>query len=207
MKKYKNVDLIATLEAIMKTNTYHYQSDFEYDKEIIEKALQSSQPEDKILLWLPRPCGTYCLRERDVFLKDSLEHHMWTYYGEKHRAGILAYALKITDFKDKKIMGDLYELDYTKHYKLVLDKALPADTINLYFDKGTQSWPANKPYKEPFNPKLGKFISAEIQPNDPNALQFLLKEERLKRESMKEGNIKEYLAGLQKKKSKNPSEK
>jgi hypothetical protein len=32
MKKYEHVDVIKALEAVMKSHTVHYQSDFEIDK-------------------------------------------------------------------------------------------------------------------------------------------------------------------------------
>ena len=39
--RFENVDLFASLEAIMKQNTGFYQSDLEIDKEIIAKAAAS----------------------------------------------------------------------------------------------------------------------------------------------------------------------
>lgn len=41
MNKFENVDILASLEAIMRQNTAFYQSDFEIDKEIIQKAASS----------------------------------------------------------------------------------------------------------------------------------------------------------------------
>ena len=67
--KFENMDLFASLEAIMKQNTGFYQSDLEIDKEIIAKAAASPHREDKTLLWFCRPSGTHCFRERDVFLR------------------------------------------------------------------------------------------------------------------------------------------
>ena len=55
MQKFENVDILACLDAVMKQNTGFYQSDFEIDKEIIQKAAASSNREDKTLLWLSRP--------------------------------------------------------------------------------------------------------------------------------------------------------
>ena len=49
--KFENVDLFASLEAIMKQNTGFYQSDLDIDKEIIAKAAASPHREDKTLLW------------------------------------------------------------------------------------------------------------------------------------------------------------
>ena len=65
LQKFENVDVIASLEAIMKQNTAFYQSDFDIDKQILQKAAVSPIPEDKRLLWFSRPSGTCCFRERD----------------------------------------------------------------------------------------------------------------------------------------------
>ena len=60
LQKFENVDVIASLEAIMKQNTAFYQSDFDIDKQILRKAAVSLIPEDKRLLWFSRPSGTCC---------------------------------------------------------------------------------------------------------------------------------------------------
>ena len=49
LQKFENVDVIASLEAIMKQNTAFYQSDFDIDKQILQKAAVSPVPEDKRL--------------------------------------------------------------------------------------------------------------------------------------------------------------
>ena len=69
--KFENMDVIAALEAIMHQNTAYYQSDFAFDIKMLREAARSDQPEDKLLLWLSRPSGTFCFRERDVLLKDT----------------------------------------------------------------------------------------------------------------------------------------
>ena len=60
MQKFENMDVIAALEAIMHQNTAYYQSDFAYDIKMMREAARSDQPEDKLLLWLSRPSGTFC---------------------------------------------------------------------------------------------------------------------------------------------------
>lgn len=70
--KFENVDLFASLEAIMKQNTGFYQSDLDIDKEIIAKAAASPNREDKTLLWFCRPSGTHCFRESDIFFSHQL---------------------------------------------------------------------------------------------------------------------------------------
>ena len=109
LQKFENVDVIASLEAIMKQNTAFYQSDFDIDKQILQKAAGSPVPEDKRLLWFSRPSGTCCFRERDVFLKDTRQHNTWRFYGEQTRDTILAYAVELTGTEQGKIKGNLYE--------------------------------------------------------------------------------------------------
>ena len=94
--KFENVDVTASLEAIMKQNTGFYQSDLEIDKEIIAKAAASPRKEDKTLLWFCRPSGTHCFRERDVFLKDTAPHNTWRFYMEQTSDRVLAYAIELT---------------------------------------------------------------------------------------------------------------
>ena len=89
--KFENMDLFASLEAIMKQNTGFYQSDLDIDKEIIAKAAASPHREDKTLLWFCRPSGTHCFRERDVFLKDTAPHNTWRFYMEQTSDRVLAY--------------------------------------------------------------------------------------------------------------------
>ena len=101
--KFENVDLFASLNAVMKQNTGFYQSDLEIDKEIIAKAAASPRKEDKTLLWFCRPSGTHCFRERDVFLKDTAPHNTWRFYMEQTSDRVLAYAIELTGTERGKI--------------------------------------------------------------------------------------------------------
>ena len=76
MNKFENVDVLAALEQLMWQNTAFYRNDFEIDKEMIRQAAASDRAEDKTLLWMSRPSGTYCFRERDVFLQDTRQHKL-----------------------------------------------------------------------------------------------------------------------------------
>ena len=81
MNKFEDVDVIASLKAIMKQNTAFYQNDFDLDRNILQKAAASPTAEDRRLLWFSRPSGTSCFRERDVFLKGTRQHNTWRFYG------------------------------------------------------------------------------------------------------------------------------
>ena len=197
LNKFENVDVTASLEAIMKQNTAFYQSDFDIDKEIIKRAAESPNAGDKMLLWFSRPSGTCCIKERDAFLKDTREHNTWKFYGEQTRDRVLAYAVELTGIQDGKITGNLYELDYQQHYKHVTEQALPADNYMLIYEHGEREQPAARPFDASPNPQLGKFERFEAIPNDPEALQSLIREERRSREqSAVPGDLETHTAAL-----------
>lgn len=196
MNKFENVDIIASLDAIMRQNTAFYQSDFEIDKEIIQKAAESPNAGDKTLLWFTRPSGTQCSRERDVLLKDTAPHNTWRYFGEQTRDHILAYAVTITGTEGGTIKGSLYELDFRQHFQHVMEQALPADTYTLIYEQGERKQPAKQYFDGNPDPQLGKFVRYEAQPNDPDALRFLLQQEQRERERLKPGNFKEHITAL-----------
>lgn len=196
MNKFENVDLVASLDAIMRQNTAFYQADFDIDKRILQKAGDSPAAEDKTLLWFSRPSGTQCNRERDVFLKDTAAHNTWRYYGEQTRDNILAYAVEVTGSEDGKIKGNLYELDYMQHFKHVMEQALPADTNTLIYEHGSREQPTTQYFDGYPDKELGKFERFEAQPNDPDALRFLLQEEKRNRAQLTPGDFKEHIAAL-----------
>lgn len=144
MQKFENVDVIVALGEIMRQNTAFYQSDFDIDKGIIQRAAASDQAVDKTLLWMSRSSGTYCFRERDVFLKDTRQHNTWRFYGEQTRDKILAYAVELTSTKDGAIRGNLYELDYQQHFRRVIDAALPVSMNRLFYEHGSRDIPAEQ---------------------------------------------------------------
>lgn len=196
LKKFEDVDVIASLEAIMKQNTAFYQSDFDIDKRILLEAAARPVAEDKRLLWFSRPSGTCCVRERDVFLKDTRQHNTWRFYGEQTRDKILAYAVELTGTERGKLKGNLYELDYPQHFRDVAEKSILADNYTLIYEHGERSQPAGQYFDGNPDPQLGKFERFEALPNDPDALQSLLQEERRSREQLSPGDFKAHITAL-----------
>ncbi len=187
LQKFENVDVIASLEAIMKQHTAFYQSDFEIDKQILQKAAGSPIPEDRRLLWFSRPSGTCCFRERDVFLRDTRQHNTWRFYGEQTRDTILAYAVELTGTEQGKIKGNLYELDYLQHFREVIEKSIPADNYTLIYEHGELTKPAGQYFDGDTYPQLGKY---------PEALKRLLGEQKKKRIHNTPGDFKSHIDAL-----------
>ena len=109
---------------------------------------------------------------------------------------VLAYAIELTGKERGKIKGNLYELDYSKHYERVKEKELPADTVKLIYEHGERVQEAGRYFDGTPDPQLGKFERFEAVPNDPDALQSLLQEERRSREQLSPGDFKAHIAAL-----------
>ena len=196
MQKFENVDVIAALSEIMRQNTAFYQSDFDIDKGNIQRAAASDQAVDKTLLWMSRPSGTYCFRERDVFLKDTRQHNTWRFYGEQTRDKILAYAVELTGTKDDTIWGNLYELDYQQHFQHVIDAALPVSVNRLFYERGSRDIPANQFFDGSPDRVLGDFLRYEAQPCDSAVLQEALQQEQHSREQARPRDFKAHITAL-----------
>ena len=196
LQKFENVDVIASLEAIMKQNTAFYQSDFDIDKQILQKAAVSPIPEDRRLLWFSRPSGTCCFRERDIFLKDTRQHNTWRFYGEQTRDNVLAYAVELTGAANGTVQGNLYELDYQQHFQHIRDAALPVGANRLIYESGMREIGPKEHFDSRSDKYFGEFVRYEMQPRDPELLQAAIRQEQRSREPARPGDFKEHLAAL-----------
>ena len=82
---------------------------------------------------------------------------------------------------------------YAKHYERVKEKELPADTVKLIYERGEREIPAGRFFNGNPDPQLGKFERFEALPDDPDALQSLLQEERRSREQLPPGDFKAHM--------------
>lgn len=196
MQKFENVDVLAALEQIMRQHTAFYQNDFDIDKDIIRRDAASDQAVDKTLLWMSRPSGTYCFRERDVFLKGTRQHNTWKFYGEQTRDKILAYAVELTGTQGGTIRGNLYELDYQQHFRHIIEASQPVSVNRLFYDRGTRDIPEGQYFDGSPDRVLGNFLYYEGQPHDPAVLQEALRQEQHSRGRAVPGDFKAHVTAL-----------
>lgn len=196
MQKFENVDVLAALGEIMRQNTAFYQNDFDIDKDIIRRDAASDQAVDKTLLWMSRPSGTYCFRERDVFLKGTRQHNTWKFYGEQTRDKILAYAVELTGTQGGTIRGNLYELDYQQHFRHVVEAAQPVSVDRLFYEHGSRDIPEGQYFDGSPDRVLGNFLYYEAQPHDPAVLQEALRQEQYSRRQAVPGDFKAHVTAL-----------
>ena len=133
--RYKNIDIIKTLEIIAAGNTHYYLSDFESDKKILLENINKKHPET--MLWMSRDCGTWCFPEKNVFMKNSVAYLTWTYYKNFHEK-ILAYAIDSIGIEGGVLIGNLYELDYHTYVQTVEQSAVRANKHKFILKTGNQ---------------------------------------------------------------------
>lgn len=198
MYKFENVDIMKSLSEIMKQNTGFYQTDIEIDRKQIEEAAASTKKEDKTLLWISRPSGTHCLREYDVYVEGSAANSIWRFYKEQTSDRILAYAVELSGEDCGVIKGDLYELDYEEKYRHVKEKALPSSTRRMIYKYGAREEDITKYFSFSPDPEYGMLERYELLPDDSDALQILLQEEKDKRAQLKQGDFGMHINALHK---------
>ena len=163
---------------------------------MLREAARSDQPEDKLLLWLSRPSGTFCFRERDVLLKDTQAYNTWKFCGEQTHDRILAYAVELTGAANGTVQGNLYELDYQQHFQHIREVALPVGANRLIYESGMREIGPKKHFDSRPDKYFGEFVRYEMQPRDPELLQAAIRQEQRSREPARPGDFKEHLAAL-----------
>ena len=197
MRKYENVDVIAALGAVVELNTAHYKSDFKFDIEQFKAAAQHPDGENNRLLWMSRQSGTWCVQEREAFIKDTEANHIWNGYAtilgnEKSNTAtvivqdrILAYAVDIKGLENGRVKGDLYELDYGEQIRQLNRAALPLHTVTVKYEDGVSlTLPHAKYYgqKDRLYQQHGKVTGFHRDPEDADALREVLNQAWQQRE-------------------------
>lgn len=145
----RTADVLGYLGAIVRQNTAHYQSDFESDKKLLLEAADKPDAADRTFYWMSRDCGTWCFRERDVFMRDSEQNVTWQYY--EGESGILAFRVLITGIEGEKLAGEIQPFDYAEQVQRVKRSALPIHHVTGVYEDGT-----------PFTAPHGNYDAAEM---------------------------------------------
>lgn len=200
--KFEDMDILDSLGRIVELNTHHYKDDFDLDKELIPKLAVSEDPEDRRLLWMSRPCGTYTLREREAYLEGSYENNVWRFYHEQTRDTVLAYALVLKGVQDGKVAGDIYPLDYAAHVEQVKRLTCPIEKVEAVFADGerlTLPYHNHKALISVLAQEHGRTGSVRYEPESSRELSVILERERFKRSyHAVPGDMGEYMDGLKK---------
>ena len=128
------IELDSFLSEITQENTKSYRDDLSYDLDKLYIAAREPKMEDRSFYWMSRPHGTWCVKERDVFLRDSHAHRIWTYYGEDAEH-IRAYRIVVAKAgeNDTHTYGEVYPINYAEQIPRIQKAALPVDRVEIHF--------------------------------------------------------------------------
>ena len=134
-------DILSYLAEVVKQNTRAYAADFDYDAKRLWDSAQETDMEHRSFLWMSRPCGTWCVPERETYLQDSRAYKTWTFYADQPN-GIKAYRVVVDGVRDGKLAGKVIHLDYAKQVQRVVKSALPIAKVQ-YRDKDEYFYESN----------------------------------------------------------------
>lgn len=200
---FKSSDLLADLDRIVKLHTRHYQEDFELDKKLLTELCASATPEDHHVIWMSRVNGTHCLREREIFLTDSYENHVWHFYHEQLHDSVLAYALTLNGEESGKIKANIFPLDYPAYAERTKALTCSVERMTVAFEDGTQhtfSYRECRSQIAALTSAHGTVQCMTLHPESERELAMILLRERTAREwNAKVSDIGDYFVLMEKK--------
>lgn len=146
---------------------------------------------------MSRRSGTWCLKEREVFLRDTGAFSTWTYY-EKDAAEIQAYRITVTGCREGTVIGDIFPLNYTEHVRRVKQNALSIQFVTASFQDGSIMTMEHDEYcrgKAALQARHGKITEIVYSPKSEAELTHtLMLEHRLelsKRKQIKDASVRQ----------------
>lgn len=131
----KKVELLPFLEHVMERTTTCYKEDFQDDMVRLRGAVGETASANRTFYWMARPCGTYIVYERNVFLRGTNGHVIWTHYADMSNE-IRAYRLVVTGGSYDTPMGTVHKINYPEQVKRVMASAIPAVKVEISFPSG-----------------------------------------------------------------------
>ena len=198
-KKHTNVDIIAELQKLVDSHVDSFKEDFDIDKRIIRCAAESKEPEDKVLMWFCRPCGTHCLRENQVFIQGTRDHNTYRFYAEQTRDECIARVIVPKEVRKGKVYGDVFEVNYREQAANVAQNSVAPDHDRLTFADG---YMLDAPCRSSFDAAMalvgehGGVKTHRTLPKDADALTEVLTKQKSRRDKLPEADKAETLAPL-----------
>lgn len=180
----KKIDIIPFLEGVVEENTQHYQEDFARDEKRLQAAMLEMYQEDRTFLWMSRPCGTWCVLEREVFLRETPAHIIWTncdYEAEANK--IKAYRIVVAPGrKGAFVLGKVQPINYGEQVQRIMRNAIHVQLVSLVFEDGFSSDLPYEQYSRQFrglSAAHGKIKTIQYRPENEAELCGILQTERM----------------------------
>lgn len=193
LRKFADVDVLATMKGIADQNIVHYPNDIKTDMELIPKFVAKGDAE---LIWHVSDYGTHILPERDAFVIGTGEHSTWTNY---LRPDMLSYAVEITGMENGKVKGNVYELNHAEHVEHVRNTALPATSVTISYADGRDTTVSRREFDDDRHRLMsesGHVSGLRFHPEDESVLAAVLRREQRQRAETPKGNFKSHVKKL-----------
>ena len=100
----------------------------------IRKGMMEYEMDERSFYWLPRYRGSLCVLERNVFLRGSDDHRLWTQ--QRPEAGEKAYHIVLTGGTPDNPVGSVRSFDVPAHLRRLTGAAMEAQAVELVFYSG-----------------------------------------------------------------------
>lgn len=195
--RFECADILDIMGRIVEAHTEHYKNDFDIDKKILWSASTKPERQDRTYVWLCRKSGTWLLRERDIYICDTRENVTFRHYQEQKIGGVLAFIVEVTGYTAHTVIGNFYTAAYEEYYRNVMEKMLPVQSILLSYEGGSRTLEPGTALNGYIDDcKYGKCVSVEHQPDSPEKLKEILRDEQYRREHFDSGDVDRFIERL-----------
>ena len=185
--RFTDIDLIPAMKLAVRSHMEAYQGDFyDYDMPSLKEAVGSTDSEDRHLIWMCRRQGTWLLRERDVFIRDSHGNVTCRFYYEQRIGGVLIYVLDVERKEGGRLFGDIAVLDYGDYCRHVIGTAVRPGGVRIVFEHGETVLPPYDPIPRS-DSRMGDLRSYGLIPESEGELSHILAGERRMRKGFRQG--------------------
>ena len=101
---------------------------------LLQAAVSKYEMEERTFYWLPDCDGGLCVMERDVFLRGTHDHQLWT--SQRPEAGAEAYHIVVRGGDRKNPRGDIRSFDFSAHLHRMEHTAVEVKAVELVFYSG-----------------------------------------------------------------------
>ena len=127
--KEANIKLFPVLDRLCGQTTPSPPASFRPDLWTLQAAVSEYEMEERTFYWLPRSGGGLCVRERDVFLRGSHGHRVWT--SQRPEAGEEACCVVLKGRDRDSPTGDIRSFDFSAHLRRLKNTAMEAKAVEL----------------------------------------------------------------------------
>jgi len=137
MRIFKDADIVDCLKGIFSEITEKHQIDFKFDIMRIYSEAHKANDDGitRHLLWMAKRNGTWCVPEANVYIKQAPESKIWCGY-QHVPDGVIAFAVEITGVRDNVAVGNVYEIVYAEHVRLIPRHLFDARSVNIEMYNG-----------------------------------------------------------------------